>query len=452
MMGQVTLPEILATREQRFQRQQTLLRQYGKTLLCFTMNIAGPVKYNEQIHWGFDLGKRWLKLQLADLPQLYRTEVIAPTGCEAYYVIDAPADLVKQRAVQLEDSYPVARLFDLDVLDSTGKKLERANFGFQPRKCLLCDNPAHLCGRSRTHSIAQLQKKTMELLTTAMAKQDCTRIAQLAQQSLLYEVCTTPKPGLVDCRNSGSHKDMDIFTFLSGAAALVPYFTQCARLGATTRDLPPKALFAKLRFPGKLAENAMYQSTNGVNTHKGCIFSLGILCAAAGRLPPSQRQPKALLTLCREMTQGLVEEDFQNITETTAATAGETLYAKYGITGIRGQAEAGFPHILLGSLPVLEEGLAAGLSLNDAGCAALLALIASVTDTNLIHRSNPKRQAELAKEIQTLLQQQPYPSRETIEGLDEQFIAENLSPGGCADLLAMTYFLHFINQKTEETL
>lgn len=450
MTGQVTLPEILAAREQRVRTQQKLLRAYGRTLVCFTMNIAGPVKYSEHIRWGFDLGNRWLSIQLSDLPLLDQTKVITSTGCEAYYVIDAPADLVKKRALQLEDSAPVARLFDIDVFDSSGKKLERVDFGFPPRKCLICDNPAHLCGRARTHSVDQLQHKTEQLLVDAMVDEDCAQIAQLAQKSLLYEVCTTPKPGLVDCRNSGSHADMDIFTFLSGAAAFVPYFTQCARLGATTRDLSPKVLFAKLRFPGKLAEQAMYQATGGVNTHKGCIFSLGILCAAAGRLLPAQRQPEALLNLCREMTQGLVEEDFRGITSQTAATAGETLYAKYGITGIRGQAEAGFPQVLKVSLPVLEKGLSEGRSLNDAGCAALLALIASVTDTNLIHRSNPQRQAALAKEIQTLLQQQPYPSQETIAQLDKQFIAENLSPGGCADLLAITYFLHFINQKTEE--
>ena len=452
MMGPVTLPEILAAREHRVQRQQTLLGQYGKTLLIFTMNIAGPIKYSEQIHWGFNLGNRWIAIQLSDLPIVHRSEVIASTGCEAYYVIDAPADLVKRRAVQIEDSAPVARLFDLDVLDSTGKKLERVDFGFPPRTCLICDNPAHLCGRSRAHSVAQLQKKTEYLLTDAMVEADCAYIAQLAQKSLLYEVCTTPKPGLVDCRNSGSHTDMDIFTFLSGSAALAPYFTQCARLGATTRGLSPKNLFDKLRFAGKLAENAMYEATNGVNTHKGCIFSLGILCSAAGRLSPAHRKPDAILSLCREMTQGLVQEDFQNITEQTAATAGETLYTKYGISGIRGQAESGFPQVLQVSLPVLENGLSKGLSLNDAGCAALLSLIATVPDTNLIHRSNPQRQAALAKEIQTILQQRPYPSRDTIQRLDEQFIAENLSPGGCADLLAMTYFLHFINHKTEETL
>ena len=464
MMGPVTLPEILAAREQRVQQQQTLLGQYGKTLLVFTMNIAGPIKYSEQIHWGFNLGNRWISIQLSDLPIVHRSEVIASTGCEAYYVIDASADLVKRRAVQIEDSAPVARLFDLDVLDSAGKKLDRVNFNLPPRTCLICDNPAHLCGRSRAHSVAQLQKKTEYLLTDAMVEADCAYIAQLAQKSLLYEVCTTPKPGLVDCRNSGSHTDMDIFTFLSGSAALAPYFTQCARLGATTRDLPPKSLFDKLRFAGKLAENAMYEATNGVNTHKGCIFSLGILCAAAGRLSPAHRKhcirlpvcahrkPDAILSLCREMTQGLVQEDFQNITEQTAATVGETLYTKYGISGIRGQAESGFPQVLQVSLPVLEKGLSKGLSLNDAGCAALLALIASVTDTNLIHRSNPQRQAALAKEIQTILQQQPYPSRDTIQRLDEQFIAENLSPGGCADLLAITYFLHFINNQREETL
>ena len=441
---EVSLQDILTSREQRVTRQNALLAKFQKPLICFTMNIAGPEKYNDHILWGFRLGNQWLKIQLTNLSVLHYEEQILPTGCEGYYIVDASAELLKQRTVQIEDSAPVARLFDMDVLDIDGRKLERSELGHSPRKCLICDQPAHICGRSRAHSVEQLQQKTATLLQDAMEQEDCDHIAQIAQQSLLYEVCTTPKPGLVDCRNNGSHKDMDIFTFMASSSALFPYFEQCARIGAQTRQLPPTEVFARLRFPGKLAEQAMYQATNGVNTHKGSIFSLGILCAAAGRLIKVQREPKALSELCKEMTQGLVERELKNKPVDAASTIGEQIYASHGISGARGQAQSGYSQVVEIGLPVFQKGLARGLSLNDAGCGVLLALIATTEDTNLIRRSSVEQQKAVAKYVGDLIADDPYPDRTILEQLDDDFIQKNLSAGGCADLLAITYFLHFL--------
>ena len=439
---EVSLKEILTARENRVNRQQKLLAQFQKPLICFTMNIAGPEKISDDILWGFRLGNQWLKVQLADLSVLHYEEQILPTGCEGYYIVDASAETLKQRAVQIEDSAPVARLFDMDVLDCDGRKLERRELGYTARKCLICKQPAHICGRSRAHSVAELQKKTAELLQNAMEQEDCNHIAQIAQQSLLYEVCTTPKPGLVDCRNNGSHRDMDIFTFMSSSAALFPYFKRCAEIGRQTRHLTPVEVFSRLRFPGKLAELAMYDSTAGVNTHKGSIFSLGILCAAAGRLTPDKRRPDTLSALCKEMTRGIVSQELESIS--AASTNGEQLYIKHRISGARGQAESGFMQVLQIGLPVLQQGLMQGLSLNDAGCSALLALIAAIEDTNLIRRSSLEQQKAISKDLGNLIRKNPYPSKEILSQLDDDFIEKNLSPGGCADLLAITYFIHFL--------
>ena len=95
-------------------------------------------------------------------------------------------------------------------------------------------------------------------------------------------------------------------------------------------------------------------------------------------------------------------------------------------------------------LPVLKAGLKQGLSLNDAGCAALLHLLSSTDDTNLIHRSDRQTQLQLRQEIAALLEKDPYPTPDTIRALDQDFIRRNLSPGGSADLLAMCYFLLFL--------
>lgn len=111
---------------------------------------------------------------------------------------------------------------------------------------------------------------------------------------------TTPKPGLVDRRNSGSHTDMDSFTFMSSAAALYPYFEACAKVGRETMDRPAPETFAALRPLGCEAEGEMLDATGGVNTHKGAVFSIGITCAALGRLDRAKwSDPVRVLPKCR---------------------------------------------------------------------------------------------------------------------------------------------------------
>lgn len=438
---EVTLQQILDAREHRASRQQALLQEYGKPLICFTMNIAGPTKNSALITHGFHLGNRLLHAQLSGsgISLLHKERYEEAAGCEGYYVADADSTELKKLAVQIEDNLPVGRLFDMDVIAPDGSKVSRERLDLPGRKCLLCNNPVYICSRSRAHSVEALQEKTRELLQNALWQQDAQHIGVLAVKSLLYEVCTTPKPGLVDRRNNGSHKDMDIFTFLSSSAALQPYFTGCALTGLQTAQADARETFEKIRFLGKQAEQAMLQATNGVNTHKGAIFTLGLLCAAVGRLDAAQRTPEAICAQAAAMTAGLTEADMK---KAVAQTTGEKLYAQYGITGVRGQAEAGFPALLRAGLPTLKEGLRQGLSLEEAGCAALLKLMCAVTDTNLIARSDLVTQQQVCQEVESLLKETPFPGEETLVKLDNAFIEKKLSPGGSADLLAATYFLY----------
>ena len=269
-------------------------------------------------------------------------------------------------------------------------------------------------------------------------------IATRAYFALSQEVTTTPKPGLVDGNNSGAHKDMGIRHFFVSANALRPYFCDCAEQGFVTRDQDPKKTFAAIRPLGMEAEKTMLKATHGVNTHMGAIFSLGLLCAAMGRLSPDDWTAEKLLPECAAMTAGIVAADLGGVTTDNARTAGERLYAAYGVTGVRGQAQAGFPAVSQVGLPILRQGLAQGLSLNDAGSVTLLHLIAAADDTNLIHRGGREKQLAVKAQLADLLKDTPFPEKAVIEELDQQFIRENLSPGGSADLLAMCYLLFFL--------
>lgn len=439
---EVSLTQMLLARDRRAARQQALLEQYQCPVLSYTMNIAGPCKHTAAIGRGFDLGLRDVERLIAveRISCLHRECIREDTGCEALLVLDTDPRRLKDLTTQLEEASPLGRLLDLDVLDRDGQKLSRP----KPRRCLLCGQMAQVCARSRAHSVADLQSATDAILQAAILSDDANRAAQLAQQALLYEAAATPKPGLVDRADSGSHGDMDYFTFLRSVPALGPYFVQCVQIGRRTATLPPEETFARLRLPGRLAEGQMLEATGGVNTHKGAIFSLGLVCGALGRLNRTQwSAPDRVLDLCAAMTASVLE-DFH----LPGDTAGKQLYRTRGITGIRGEAAAGYPAVRQTALPTLHAALAAGHCINDAACAALIALMAQNQDTNLLHRGGPQGQEKAARAAAELLRREPFPCRQSLEALNRTMIADNLSPGGCADLLAMALMMLFLEEDT----
>ena len=433
------LSELLLAREKRVAHQKELLKKYKSTLISFTMNIPGPVKNSPLITEGFLLGVRLLGSQFRNF--LYREDrVDLPTGCQGYYILREDPYRVKDICTRLEDSSPIGRLFDFDVLTPSGEKLSRSH----PRPCLLCGEDARICRRRGIHSLDDLEAEVQRLLQLGLDETYEEDVGAWALQSLLLELYTTPKPGLVDCRNNGSHQDMDLFFFSYSTAALAPYFIQCARLGRENRNSSREELFEALRFAGRQAEAQMLRATRGVNTHKGAVFSLGLLCAATGKLG-SGASPEEICEEAAQICKYPLVQELSLLTPESARTRGEQFYLSHGIAGARGQAMRGFPTALHTGLPVLEEGYRLGYEPGRAGAAALLAILRDEPDTCLISRSSPERYAELRKELTALLEREPYPATETLEALDDSFIRENLSPGGSADLLAVTYFLREIN-------
>lgn len=443
MEREVTLQELLDARERRAERQRQWGKTYGQTLVVLTMNIAGPVKRTALIEEGFSLGSRLLRKRLAGR-LLHWEEYRQDTGCEGFYAVELPAEEVKRLTVELEETHPAGRLWDMDVLKPDGIKLERN----APRACLICGAPGAACARSRAHTVEQLREKTQELLKSALWQERQERAAALAVRALLYEVCVTPKPGLVDRDGSGSHRDMDLYRFMDSISVLAPYFSRCVRIGQETRTDAPTETLNALRKPGRWAEGEMLSATGGVNTHKGAIFTMGVLCGALGRLRRAEwSSPERLLQEAAAMAKGLTERELSGLSEQTAKTAGQRIYLQHGVTGVRGQLEEGLPTVLGYGLPTLEHALQAGCSWDEAGAAALLALIAHTPDTNLMKRGGLQAQKAAAEEAAELLRREPFPGKECLRELDRSYIEKNLSPGGCADLLAVCLFLHFLREE-----
>ncbi len=463
----ITLEQILVAREERVSIQRRLLYGFKLPVICFTLNIAGPVKLFDLALKAFDRGKELInkKLEQSGHNLASCEEKVTNTGCEAFFVVEGDAHSVKKVMVDIEDGEAIGRLFDMDVIKPDGEKLSREDIGLPPRRCLLCNNPAVLCARSRNHSLELIQRETVRMLKNYFDHEYAERIASLAQRSILYEVCVTPKPGLVDRHHSGAHKDMDIYTFMSSASVLYPYFYRFVLHGLSAGGKSPKELFRSARYLGIEAEEAMLKSTHGVNTHKGIIFSIGIICIALGYLHGKALPEtlESLQLLCREMVCSDMENDFKKIPEKTTKTNGERLYALYGLTGIRGEAASGFSSVIRYGLPTFQALMAQGCSLNDTGALTLLHLIAHVEDTNIIARSNPEVLRLVQQEIGLLIESllpgsgdqfdreifdksiNSHDVIDRIKKLDDLFMHHNISPGGCADLLAVTFMLYFLS-------
>ena len=280
------------------------------------------------------------------------------------------------------------------------------------------------------------------------------KLSSLSMQALLYEVSATPKPGLVDRNNTGAHKDMDIFTFEASAVSLNHYFEKFALCGMEKEHEnghePFSRIFARLRSLGIQAEDAMMAATKGINTHKGLIFSLAILNCSLGYMYANHipYSPDMLLSINQKLVADVLE-DFREITAENARTNGERLYALYGMKGARGEALSGYSTVLKTALPILKEELKKGRSVNDAGVITLLSIIATSEDTNIVNRSSYEEMKELQARIRNVLKEKAHDTHELLsyaKELDAEMIRRNISPGGSADLLALTYFIYLYEQ------
>lgn len=428
----VEVADILRARDERAARQNAFLDCYASSLISFTMNIAGNVKYDSKIHRAFSEGVKRIDRQLErmELVPLDFVQTVAFTGCEGLWAVCADPNQLKARMCAVEEADALGRLFDIDVIDAKGVHLTRS----VERRCLICGGSARACARSRAHSSDVIFRRTHEIIDHFFQEKLVRRIGELAQRALLYEAITTPKPGLVDCENSGAHRDMDLFSFAASACALRSYFEECVRIGLDGAD------FERLQYAGLRAEDEMLAAT-GANTHKGAIFSLGILCCAVGSCAEGAHLEE-ILAMAAELGKRSLD---QMMTAGQTKTGGERQFIQYGLTGARGEAASGFKTVREIALPVLEKAMDCGKQINDAGLETLVALMARVQDSNVIRRAGVEGQKWVTEQAQDLMEQGF--SRTNLSAMNERFVEKNVSPGGSADLLAAALFLYFVKNE-----
>ena len=261
-------------------------------------------------------------------------------------------------------------------------------------------------------------------------------LASRAVRALNEEAELTPKPALVDRRGPGAHTDLTLRLMRCSARALRPSFELMAL--ASFRQIPGLSLREELGAIGRWAEQSMLQATGGANTHRGAIWSLGLLVSAAAM---GANSPDAVAYRASQLA-GLPDWSAPK-----QQSNGSRVIQSYRVPGARGEAQAGFPHVLTIGLPILHRSRQEGASETQARLDALLAIMASLDDTCLLHRGgwaalNTARTgaaAVLAAGGTATVQ-----GRELLRRLDRELLALNASPGGSADLLAATLFLDFL--------
>lgn len=264
-------------------------------------------------------------------------------------------------------------------------------------------------------------------------------LADRAVQALTAEALLTPKPALVDGRGMGAHRDMDLACLLRSAQALRPAFVEMCR--AARRRVPSQALREELAHIGRRGEEHMLAASGGVNTHRGSIWTLGLLVAAS-TMSVRPTDPAAIGALAGRIAR------FPDRHAPPRSSHGRLMRAQYGAGGARGEAVAGFPHVMHMGLPALKAARARGLAETHARLDALLVIMSSLTDTCLLHRAGlpALRTAQRgARRVQAAGGASTPLGRLELQRLHDELMTLRASPGGAADLLAACLFMDAVH-------
>ncbi len=480
--------QILARREQRQHEQVTLAARTGCPVVSMTVVSPGPDKNDPDARYaaataavalaGLLAGRGW---QLCG-----GHRISADTGPERLLAVAADPYQLKRALIDLEDHHRLGRLWDLDLvagLDPAGRPqiLGRSALGEPPRRCLVCDRAAADCARAARHRLDQVLAARSALAGAARLGQ-ADAAAELGVRAMLVEARLTPKPGLVDRLGTGSHRDLDLALLERSAETLRPWLARCWLVGA---EQPGQT--APLVSLGIRAEQAMTEATGGVNTHRGALFGLGLLIAALGwddsgaPLPPPASTadadpcPDPIIAIPAPATPDpdpatasaprlaglLVDADrLARIRARAAALArpllrswpeqaarsgshGAAAYRDHGSSGARGEAASGFATAAEVGLVAYRQRLHRYGDPPDALRWALVAMMAVTCDTNLLSRGGGAGLRYVQGWARKLLASPPPPPAliTTLARADADFVRRWLSPGGSADLLALTWLL-----------
>jgi triphosphoribosyl-dephospho-CoA synthase len=259
-------------------------------------------------------------------------------------------------------------------------------------------------------------------------------LAFIAKQALTAEAELTPKPGLVDRRGSGAHTDLSLDLMRHSAETIEPFFASMAVI-SSKRPLS-RLLRQELGATGRKVEHAMFVATGGTNTHKGAIWVLGLLVAAASQ--SEDLNPIRVAGLAGSIAR------LPDLVRPELVSHGDVVRERYGLAGARGEAHADFPHVVKVGIPALRAARVTGKSESVSRLFSLLSIMAELDDTCVLYRSGLEGGEMVKADAKAVLAVGGPGSQEgdaALRRFDRKLLEKRISPGGSADLLAASLFL-----------
>jgi holo-ACP synthase CitX len=436
--------QLLAARDAR---QSTVERGCGngRTLIFVGTNVPGPDKDVPGVGQVFGAALRALAAAVSSgRPFEHGRDVLGPWAALAAL---GPADEVKRAAVRIEERGPGGRLVDIDVYAPDGRPVDRRFLGLGPRQCLLCGEAAVDCVRAGRHDAGAVAAAAMALLRAAAASLPAGRLAAALVDGARAELDLTPKPGLVDRLDNGSHPDLS-FEAMSRSIDLLPvYFDELLDLHGAWPFAADQALGEAIE-AGRRAERRMTDAI-GANAHRGYIFLAGLLLLAAVDADPAGPPPTwrpefvgPLRSRVRRLAASLLTAvDAGPTAGRSAASHGSRARQAHGLGGIHAEALAGLPSVFDRGLPAFSA--VAGLPATTRGHHLLAVLMQAVEDTTAVHRGGLDALARIRRdgaELQRIIDRGES-CLARLADLNRDYRRMNLTMGGVADCLALTLAL-----------
>ena len=424
----------------------------GFASVSLTLNVPGFPKNNKVVNAFFRLILTDLKFYLtARRIQIdYGKETIISVPAGDFFlapVVENHLDLAgfKNICEEFEESHPLGRFIDVDLTDSDAKPVSSG----KQKLCFYCGTkPAVECRRGNVHQTEELRlfmfSKMKGFCQERRQKMIAKKLSAQALNAMLTEISLTPKPGLVDRFNNGSHTDMDYLSFLGSSATISTWFEELAGAGFHFNKKQLEKALPVIREIGLRMEHAMFETTKGVNTQKGLIFLMGLSIFAFAMIfkKADRFDFEDFRSVVKSICKNLVGNELA-INPDLAKSHGEQMFSKYRATGARGEAESGFQTIFDFGMTWLT---AAPEITDEELQKCFLGIASHNVDTNMLYRGGQgvlSQFQELCKK--TLHDFNP----ENYSALIDFCKNKNVSPGGSADLLAVAIFIHQVFTEVE---
>ncbi len=405
---------LLDRREERARLQNRLIAEYGGTLIVIRPNFPGADKRNifasfatVQLYW--EITK---ELSMTSRNYTYQEE-----GLIFYSTVAKPACTVKEVAVHLEETHPLGRLVDIDVMDPHGE-IGRGQLNLPPRTCFLCEERAVVCVRDRRHSVNEITDWFIDRVVCFLRRGSLPeRIRQYTEFAVIAELSRVRGYGCVTWTDTGSHDDMNAWTFLDSTRAMMKELS-------TTKWMAPYS-FEELRSIGIRIEEAMQRATKGVNAQRGLLFFVLLINNAS----LAARSLDELSQRIRELSQPL-QTDF----DTMVRSHGMRIFREHGVQGARGMALSGLQEAMDDVLPAF--------LIHPNVDALTLDWMGRIMDTTAIHRAGIEGWQEIQMVVRNAMD-----DRAQAAIVDKICKQNRISTGGVADLVSVTILLAWIQEE-----